>query len=428
MNDKKRLALALLAITLGLPAVAGGLPKVSTREAMRFENDIIAAAPQPVDMPRSEKVYVQAANHTEPCKLPTSEDQLDRRNFRAYWDGQCRDGYAFGLGRDIALSDTHHVEEITVHHQSVPQDFARPVVSIDFVNHRLSYGSVNEAQRVITGSRQEFTRNPDETMSLTINTGVGRWNGAIGMSMSVFEPGVSVRNVQAGQPAYHYGDFTGFPGASDQAASHVTVLDPATQKPVGYGIVRYRNGVVQHVGPNGPVRLSQDYVDHLLAKIAEANAAIVAAGAEVDKAQQLEREYLYAACKSDYVVEGVPAKDMAATREICTWRDQWKDAYAKSQARFEQKMADLQTQATAREQQLAARRMQQQQAMQQRATASAAAWASLNQSMQQTTNTIQQQNQWLMNFQRSLAPPPVAVPSSNTPVVCTQFGRIVKCQ
>jgi hypothetical protein len=37
------------------------------------------------------------------------------------------------------------------------------------------------------------------------------------------------------------------------------------------------------------------------------------------------------------------------------------------------------------------------------------------------------QNQWLMNFQRSLTPPPDAAPSS-TEVVCTTFGRIVKCQ
>jgi hypothetical protein len=426
--NKKSLSLVILA-SMAMPAFASGLPKVSTREAMQFENDLIAALPKAVVKPRPELLYTQPANHTEPCKLPTSQDQLDRRNFRAYWDGQCKDGYAFGLGRDIALSDTHHVEEITVHHLSVPQDFPRSFVSIDFVNNLLFYGSDNLAQRVTTGTRQQFVRNPDDTMSLNISTGEGRNNGnqMLSMQTSPFEAGVIVTNVREGQPTYFYGDWTAVPGASDRPSFNVAVHDPATRRPVGYGIVRFRNGALEHQGPKGLVQLSKEYVDHLLARIAEANTAVVAAGAETAKAQQMEREYLYAACKSGYVIEGVPAKDIPITHEICTWRDQWKDAYARSQARFEQKQADLRTQAAAREQQIAAQRTQQQQAMQQQAAANAAAWAAVGQSLQQTTNTIQQQNQWLMNFQRSLTPPPATAPSS-TEVVCTTFGRIVKCQ
>jgi len=429
MNDKKRLALALLATSLALPAVAGGLPKVSMKEAMKYENAIVAAAPKSVVTPLPETLYTQAANHTEPCKLPTSQDQLDRRNFRAYWDGQCKDGYAFGLGRDIALSDTHHVEEITVHHLSVPQDFSRSFVSVDFVNNRLSYGSVNPATRAGAGQMQMFTPNPDGTLGLTINTGATR-NGDRGavVSTSPFDPTVSLKSDQAGQPTYYYADHTAGPGASDQPATYLAVVDPAANKTVGYGVVRYRNGAVQHIGPNGPVRLAQEYVDHLLAKISEANATIVDANAEVAKAQQLEREYLYAACKSDYVIAGVPGKDIPLTSEICTWRDQFKDAYAKSEARWEQKKGELQFAANDRERQLAVQRAQQQQAMQQQAAANAAAWAALNQSMQQTTSLIQQQNQQLMNFTRSLTLPAPAIVQPNTSVVCTQFGRIVKCQ
>jgi hypothetical protein len=429
MNDKKRLALALLATTLALPAAAGGLPKVSMKEAMKVENAIIAAAPKPAVAPVPAMLYTQPANHTEPCKLPTNQSQLDRRNFRAYWDGQCKDGYAFGLGRDIAISDTHHVEEITVYNLSVPQDFPRTNVIVDFVNHTVGYGTSNQATRSGVGQWQMFVLNADGTLSLTINTGVARnGGGTAGMSTSPFDPTVTLKSSHAGQPTYYYADYTAVPGASDLPASYLAVVDPATNATVGYGVVRYRNGAVQYRGPNGPVRLAQEYQDHLLAKITEANAAIVDANAAVTKAQQLEREYLYAACKSDYVIAGVPAKDIPLTREICTWRDQFKDAYAKSDARWEQKKGELQFAANDRERQLAVQRAQQQQAMQQQAAANAAAWAALNQSTQQTTSLIQQQNQQLMNFTRSLTLPAPAIVQPNTPVVCTQFGRIVKCQ
>ena len=113
-------------------AYAGSKPKaINYQEASEFERSLLArpaAAPPP-----PEKLYVQPANKTEPCKLPTTRDQLERPNFRAYWDGECRNGFAFGLGRDIAMSDTHHVEEITIH-DGTGGDWSAPRVDYDFVN------------------------------------------------------------------------------------------------------------------------------------------------------------------------------------------------------------------------------------------------------------------------------------------------------
>jgi hypothetical protein len=83
-------------------------------EATAFERGLKSSVPAELSRQRPTH-FVQPANKKENCKLPTTQDQIDRRNFRAYWDGQCKDGYAFGLGRDIAISDTHHTEEITIH-------------------------------------------------------------------------------------------------------------------------------------------------------------------------------------------------------------------------------------------------------------------------------------------------------------------------
>lgn len=103
-----------------------------------------------------EKLYVQPANKTEPCKLPTTRDQLERPNFRAYWDGECRNGFAFGLGRDIAMSDTHHVEEITIH-DGTGGDWSAPRVDYDFVNNMVVYAVGGSQFPAVTQLAEKWT-------------------------------------------------------------------------------------------------------------------------------------------------------------------------------------------------------------------------------------------------------------------------------
>ena len=109
----KNLKQFTLAAYVALAACATGPQAITYEEASAFERSLLARETAPPERP--ELLFVQPVNKTESCKLPTSQGQLDRPNFRAFWDGECKDGFAFGLGRDIAISDTHHVEEITIH-------------------------------------------------------------------------------------------------------------------------------------------------------------------------------------------------------------------------------------------------------------------------------------------------------------------------
>jgi hypothetical protein len=394
------------------------------REAMKYESQIIAAAASQPVPPQAETLYTQPVNKTEPCKLPTTQDQLDRKNFRAYWDGDCKDGFAFGLGRDIAISDTLHREEITIHNHFSPE-IERPSVGYDFINNISSYNGVFDAAKTMHGYAQQIVRNPDDSISVAITTGEESKAGLLRMVSSPFETRKGIYNARNGQPHYVLADFSAGPATSDQPAFTLAVLDPNNGQAVGYRIVRFRNGIVQHQGPAGLVRLPQEYVDHLLGKIAEANAAIGKASAASMRAQQMEREYLFAACKSEYSIKGVPPEDLPFTREVCTWRDQWKEPYVKAQASYERKLAEARQQVSAREQQLALQRTQQQIAMQQQLAANAAAWQAFSQSMQQTTNSIQQQTQHFMNYQ---APQVQPIGQPSTQIVCKTFGNITKCQ
>lgn len=55
----------------------------------------------------------QPGNKTVRCRLYATKDQKEAQNFVQVWDGSCRNGYAHGLGRDIVISDLHHLEEIS---------------------------------------------------------------------------------------------------------------------------------------------------------------------------------------------------------------------------------------------------------------------------------------------------------------------------
>ncbi len=429
MNSTRLTITACLLASAAIAGCGSGPPKISMREAMRFENEIIAAGKNQPASSAPEELYTQPANKTEPCKLRTSKDQLERRNFRAYWDGECRDGYAFGLGRDIAMSDTHHYEEITVLNRPSPEK-ERPHAFYNFIENYSTYGSSVDETKTTYQYSQRISRNPDDSIHISTSTGEVSKETQLTMAGSPFAPASTTVNVRKGRPVYSFTDYSAAPATSDQAAFAVQVLDPNSKQAVGYRIVRFRNGVVEHQGPaglgsGGLVQLPQEYVNHLLGKLTEANAAVSKANAAASRAQQVEREYLYASCKSGYIIEGVPAEDLQLTREICTWREKWKEPYAKAQANYEQKMGEARQQVAAKEQQLALQRTQQQLAFQQQQAVNAAAWQSINQSLQQTTNSIQQQTQQLMNFQ---APQVQPIGQPRNQVVCNTIGNTTICQ
>lgn len=392
------IALACAAIGLSTAAAAKSPRKVRMDEAMAFESSIIAATKGQATPSVPEKLYTQPVNKLEPCKLPTMKDHVERGNFRAYWDGSCKDGYAYGLGRDIAISDTHHVEEITIHDKFMP-DKERPTALYDFVNNYSAYGVITDARMEVLRSDQRFSIAPDGSLSVQQSAGLDGVGGMLGLQSNPFNPYVAIISVKMGQPAYRFQDFSSMPATSDQVQAILELLDPSTQKPVGFNVVRYRNGVVLHgrVGADGrameQVRLPEEYVKHLLDKIAEAQVAINKTNAASQRAQQMEREYKYMACNGDYVFKGVPAKDMAVTREICTWRDQWKEPYVKAQAKYEQQLAQARQQVAVREQQQAQNAGFQQQLNAQQAAANAIASAAASNNLQQTVNNLMQQNQ-----------------------------------
>lgn len=327
--------------------------QISMEEAMAFEKQIIASA-QSQSAPREpENVYVQPANKKETCKLPSSKDQMDRKNFRAYWDGDCKNGYAYGLGRDIAISDTHHLEEITIHN-GTGDNFGQPTRIIDFVNNTSRYGVTGQTlgDAVVTN---EFITNDLNGFNAVYQSGHFSLDSVSAIQSSPFSPETVTINASHGQPTYRFYDVSAIPG-TNRPVFGIETVDPTTGNPGGFRMVRFRNGVVEHQTFNAAgnktelVTLPEEYVNHLLMKLADAQTHIARANASAQHAQQIEREYQHMACAEGYTIAGVPNKDVAMTKQFCTWRDQWKEPYAMAQVKYEKQMEQARQQVAQQEQ------------------------------------------------------------------------------
>lgn len=86
----------------------------------------------------------------------------------------------------------------------------------------------------------------------------------------------------------------------------------------------------------------------------------------LERARQIEREYLYLACNGKHTIDGL---EVEIATKICSWRSQFKAPYEKSLAKYTSDMESLRLRAeTAAQQRLAQqpndlqqRRLQQQQ-------------------------------------------------------------------
>lgn len=403
---KLTIKLGVTAVMILLTACATGPRKVTMTEVMTTESRVITAATdQPVPT-QLEKLYTQPVNKTELCKLPTSKEQLERKNFRAYWDGDCKDGYAYGLGRDIALSDTHHLEEITIY-KGNGELSGQPFRMIDYVHNR-GVSGVHGETFPATAGYNELIMNNNTGFSIQYFVGSTDAKGSLRYVESwLFSPVKVTVNQTPGKPAYVLVDYSALPATSDQPQIALFAADPTTKQPIGFRIVRFHNGVIQHqkLAADGQsvaelVQLPSEYIAQLTEGIGEVQVAVQKANEGAAKAQQVEREYLHMACAPDYNIEGVPVRDMEIARQICTWRDQWKEPYAKAEARYKQEMEQKRQEIAQVEQQRAYIAAQQAQAAAAQSAALSASMTQMSQALQQqNNNTMQQINQMNQQLQ-----------------------------
>lgn len=423
---------SLVALAAGCASTQYGpkLRAIDYEEASAFERMLQAKViPNPQ---RPQLLYTQPVNKKEPCKLPTTQDQLERGNFRAYWDGQCKDGYAFGLGRDIAISDTHHVEEITVH-SGTGDNANSPGVGYDFVNNKVHYVSPGERYPAASWFLEDI-QNTGNGFFVSYALGATDESGKTKvMWYSPLRPDRIFTNDHR-NVAYKFTDNSGMPVVDASTIAFLAeTLDSQTRTPGGVAIVRHGNGQVRHLKLGGAspedVALPAEYVNSLNEKLKSIQNALPAAQGQIERARQMEREYLYMACNGKHTIDGL---DNETATKICNWRSQFKEPFEKSLSKYTQDMEQLKQRAEAAQQQRLAQQqidVQQRQLQQQQ----------LQQGLQQFANALgqfgqqmQYSGQQMLNSAMSQPAPQVNfapfTPLGGNQVRCVNAGSVTNCR
>jgi hypothetical protein len=292
--------------------------------------------------PEWERLYTQPVNKSVPCKLYTSQDQLDRNNFRAYWDGECKDGFAYGLGRDIAISDTHHVEQISIYGDN-GKTINSPFVLYDFVHQTVMYGLIDDKE-VPQYTLEEQTTNEGGKFHVKYSL---RENTKNGYDVAIWSPlsNTSIIASDSENVGYKYT----INKVTINNRTPTLLFETVTNKgsPIGFAVAKYANGQFGHFKVNNGepvelVELPKEYLSMVVKKNQELLEFNSRASNKIEKAKRMEKEYLYRACNGNHGISGLEKR---VSNKICTWRDQFKEPFELALNRFNESLEKMKAEA-----------------------------------------------------------------------------------
>lgn len=418
----------ILLLALASPAEAKKPKKISFKKAIASENSLKNEPRIPVEAPKH--LYIQPVNKEQACKIVTTQDQLDRKNFRVYWDGECKDGYAFGLGRDIAISDSHHFEELTIYAERGDNSNA-PSVGYDFVNNSVTY-AVNGSQYPASKAITEIIKDDFEGFFIVYSATKTDENGQ--SEGTIYSPLRTQKflTLADNRIFYQITDDTASPSTDPNSIKiQYQIKDQKTGSEVGVGIAGFGNGVVRHyqVVDEGikDIVLPEKYLEHagnIEKSIISATDDVIQS---VETARELERQYLYKKCNETNKIQGL---DDTKVNKICNWRDKFKEPFQAALKAHASELEQMKSAAIslAQQQQVQAQLSAQQQLIQQQIS---------QQSVQKNLDDLRRSNESLRNNNTQIfnsimgqSVPQVAPlnhPNDNT-ISCISVGRVTNCR
>nr|WP_086940487.1 hypothetical protein [Thaumasiovibrio occultus] len=286
-------------------------PTITLEQARAFETELRQQLNDQTEPPALS--WLQPANKTEPCLLPMNLRFLQEPNARAYWDGECKDGYAHGLGRDIVLSDYSHLEEITIH--DLPANPPRPVVFHDFEMGFTQRGKLMGFEdQAFSGTREIRGRiggeyHQETHAGLFANTSYTVESSPFGIRQ--------FSKVSFGEQMYYIQIHFNEP--ENDLISETAVTNQSFQTG---GVVRntMRGGVIEHTllsdNSSEVVNVPDEYWSPIDAALTRARNEAAHARVNAQTAIDMELAYLRAVCRQD--VQAPKGLDIEIYQQICT--------------------------------------------------------------------------------------------------------------
>ncbi|MBV5277577.1 MAG: hypothetical protein J0647_00750 [Campylobacteraceae bacterium] len=382
------------------------IPKVEEAEIAKYEKAYMAEYERiKIEMASSKinKTWVQPKNKKEECKVK-SAFQTNKPDYSLFWDGECKDGYAEGLGSTFEIEQFSNRQEIAIFKKGEPDTYRVFFNHLDGITNEGEYSnSVDKPAHYVLTIVDE--KNND--LKISYDFGVDMSNDSPAMRMQTY-PFYDVVEYFKVYPNFSYviADLT--KNEFDNRGYEFNIKDNKNGKFNGYGFATMKKGG-RNAGEmvNGTlvrsVQLPQSYFDKANSIFSEikhhANIALEAQ----KKALIIKEKYKKKICQDSIKVDFMDNNEYKA---ICKEDEK----FAQLKTKIDAKLAQIEQQKQAKRQQQNEQRLIQAKeaeaiAAQRRAAAAEeannqAAWDGFNQSLQNMNNNMQMQqlNNNLMQY------------------------------
>lgn len=279
--------------------------------------------------------FIQPWNKKSTCKIAVPDGDADPTrdsSYKIFWDGECKDGYAYGLGREIEKGNMTDAWQIGIYEKGMATGY--------LVRKNLLHGFLAEGEANYYGSSYLARRYVSET------------NGdidiiyAIGKSSTPFAPGLDVRtspfwnNTAEYHKKYPNFDYLYVDLRNNDLSPIEFNFQLVNDKHErhGWGFEKRKNGPLakgEYIHDQFSLsRLPDEYMTKAADIIKEIEEAKNNALDAQRNAQLVKKQYLKKICKDSVKVSFM---DNSEYKEICEDKDE-----LQLQAKIENKLANLQ--------------------------------------------------------------------------------------
>jgi hypothetical protein len=375
--------------------------KINDEESMKYEKKYLSDFEKIKKESTSKKdifnKWIQAFNKKEDCKIYVgynpNDDRTQKIDYKIYWDGECKDGYAYGLGREFEKGLMTDLEAIAVYSggRTEPKYYYQydKLSNITYEGELYKYYTEKRIKDDGVNLKVEFIINYADEQNL--------------VQYSFINRPLEYKTYYKSHPnfAYAFNDFSKNP--FDKRKNEFNYIDASTGKVNGFTAMQLKSDetigieIINHK-PVRNIKLPGSYYNHIGEIYAEIIDKLKFAKQKIDEAKILKKQYKNRICKDGVNVSFINNKEY---REICFEEQKNAELQKKINEKFAKIKKELEEQKEKEYQErLVTAREQEAEAAQKNARA--AEISNFNQSMQNIGNNLQMQqlnnNLMLNNF------------------------------
>ncbi|MDR2791016.1 MAG: hypothetical protein LBB59_08600 [Campylobacteraceae bacterium] len=285
--------------------------------------------------------WIQPSNKKENCKVWTgvtkTNDRTKKDSFKLFWDGGCKDGYAYGLGREIEIHDMFNSQEQVGIYKNGMADGGYCVRKY-----------INDSSVIIVNGECNYEYKAEYTVSITSKKDPKTFNTLLSFNygvMNVFpnlvvadEPFFGGRRLMKIYPNFAH---INYDMSNNEFEDYNVIYSMKNSRFVDDGIaivIPKANRIIVQDVSNGRVFTSypQSFIEHISSMYSEILEAEERALVAQEKALTIKQNYLDKICKPNIKVAFM---DNDKYKAICTDSEKLKEAFDKNM-----EMANIQKQ------------------------------------------------------------------------------------